>query len=793
MRKTILLIISLFVISLTVSARSISQAEAQSVAASFVNGMANKGTTKLKHVGAHQVKAAKLDATCLYGFNIDGGGYVLVSGDSRTYSVLGYADSGVIDTENMPANMREWIKGYDEAIKNLDAADIATSSAPVVTGDAVAPLLTTKWNQDAPYNNLCPTIPYGKGGTFTGYTGCVATAMAQVMYFHKWPQSASTELPAYDFHPITDTAISDDIISMEALPAKTFNWDAMLPEYGEGIESTAESDLAVAELMQYCGQSVIMTYLPYGSDAQEISIATALRQYFNYDKGTRVLFRSYYSIEQWENMIYDELKSNRPVPYAGQSGSGGHSFVVDGYDGNGLFHLNWGWGGMSDGYYRLSVLNPFNNSGIGSASGLMGYSFMQEAVIGVQPPTEGTEPCTQDIFFELGLGAPIKVKEVQVQFSFYYYSLLKPENDVIAAIGTKEGDTFIPLIQTGAMHFHMHDEQALQVVFTLNPDDFEDGETMLYFRAKPAEGDYDWFEIDGDENCLRLTKADGKLNIKVLPEYSLEITDVSVVGNDNPKVGDIVDVSINVKNNGDKEVNSYFKVMFYEMGAVELADQPTYMMPEYKPWYSGLYIRPGETDEILIKNRFYTPGNVAAILYNTTPKDAFAMGAFSIDGDEIPFYNISIEQLDLNLEEDGFFEYTVKLKNNDERDWDFPPFSNNYFLLTVGENEVVNRTYIPVNGSPELPFWNMLNFEDEAEAGVSSLHFTLEQVVCGRKQMIYETDLEFGQKITTGVEEIRSESLEAPTVWYNLQGIRIAKPTAPGLYIKNGKKVLIAQ
>ena len=81
------------------------------------------------------------------------------------------------------------------------------------------------------------------------------------------------------------------------------------------------------------------------------------------------------------------------------------------------------------------------------------------------------------------------------------------------------------------------------------------------------------------------------------------------------------------------------------------------------------------------------------------------MGAFSVDGDEIPFYNISIEQLELNLEEDGFFEYTVKLKNNDERDWDFPPFSNNYFLLTLGENEVVNRTYIPVNSSPELSFW----------------------------------------------------------------------------------------
>ena len=153
---------------------------------------------------------------------------------------------------------------------------------------------------------------------------------------------------------------------------------------------------------------------------------------------------------------------------------------------------------------------------------------------------------------------------VLVWLSFYYISLLKPENDVIAAIGTKEDDTFIPLIQTGAIHANALDYNALQVVFILNPDDFEDGETMLYFRAKPAEGDYDWFEIDGNENCLRLTKADGKLNIKVLPEYSLEITNVSVVGNDNPKVGDIVDVSINVKNNGDKEVNSYFTVMSYD-------------------------------------------------------------------------------------------------------------------------------------------------------------------------------------------------------------------------------------
>jgi hypothetical protein len=151
--------------------------------------------------------------------------------------------------------------------------------------------------------------------------------------------------------------------------------------------STSASKKAVAELMYHCGVGVEMDYTDDGSSAGDISAATALKTYFGYDAGITYLSRNYYSYTEWIDLIKTELKDNRPIYYSGNSDDEyGHAFVCDGYDANGLFHFNWGWGGMSDGYFEVSALNP-GHTGIGGNAD--GYNQSQVMLIGIQPDNGG--------------------------------------------------------------------------------------------------------------------------------------------------------------------------------------------------------------------------------------------------------------------------------------------------------------------------------------------------------------------------------------------------------------------
>jgi hypothetical protein len=259
--------------------------------------------------------------------------------------------------------------------------------------------MTTTWDQTPLYNRLCPQYN-GSCEKYAGQytlTGCVATAMAQVMNYHQWPKDPTKEIPGYSYlvgnlDPQNELVENFDL---PALPPITFDWanmsDYLFDLQGNVPESiTLDNVMAVASLMLYCGQSVQMSYSPSISLANSYYVAQALRQFFDYDKGTRHVSRIGYSINDWENLIYQELANNRPVVYGGQSDDGGHAFVCDGYDGNGMFHINWGWSGMCDEYFSLSVLNPYAQNVSGLLLPHIGFCMNQEAVIGIQPPTEGT-------------------------------------------------------------------------------------------------------------------------------------------------------------------------------------------------------------------------------------------------------------------------------------------------------------------------------------------------------------------------------------------------------------------
>jgi len=388
MRKAIFFLLACC--TLFLQAAPIDILTAQKTASSF---FAKKGKqlapTKRVHKAPRKQQTATpvYEAAYYYVFNAEkNGGYVIVSGDDSTIPVLGYSDNGHFDAENIPDNMKAWLQGYADQMEAMSArqsSTASTASEPVISEyvkHAIPPMLTSQWNQDSPYNNACPEFFNGDRCV----TGCVATAMAQVVYHHRVSMADNgidklqADIPAYDCN--TDWGGNgkihvDEIVASES----SLDWGNMKDSY-----SAADDATAVANLMAYCGAAVQMDYrnqLNGGSSAKLSAVPHAFKTYFLFNPKTTCVDRQNYTIASWKELIYQELISNRPVVYGGQSSGGGHAFVIDGYDGEDLFHINWGWGGTNNGYFLLQVANPNSTSGIGSSSSKDGYAMDQNAII----------------------------------------------------------------------------------------------------------------------------------------------------------------------------------------------------------------------------------------------------------------------------------------------------------------------------------------------------------------------------------------------------------------------------
>lgn len=279
-------------------------------------------------------------------------GFVVVSNDEKRQPVLGYS-ANPFDKDDIADGMKWWIDAVTEALKtnsnNATSADILHSTRTF--SNEITPLIATIWNQNNPYNYLCPNM--ASKGNYP--TGCVATALSQIMNYHKHPSHGKGTF-SYVFHPDDGTAYQ-----LTANFEETFyDWDNMLDNYSKNYND-AQRD-AVATLMSHVGISVQMAYNPSGSGAYSVEAANALRNYFCYNDNVRLYRREFYSAELWMQMLFTELNYKRPVYYTGvDPNGGGHAFVIDGYNEEGLVHVNWGWGGKSDGYYEIALLNPSGN------------------------------------------------------------------------------------------------------------------------------------------------------------------------------------------------------------------------------------------------------------------------------------------------------------------------------------------------------------------------------------------------------------------------------------------------
>lgn len=331
-----------------------------------------------------RVKSVSGEVPAYYVFpNGEGKGFTVVSGDDRLPEVVGYSDKGTYDEENLPSNYVGFMKAYEEMVGQLDNGD-SRASASIAEAKAlrssgyqqptIAPLLgNIQWNQMTPYNNMCPKY----NGTNRSVTGCVATAMAQVMMYYQYPKTLQANIPAYVSH-------TNHLSIPQINKGESYDWDNMLPQYAsyEPLNYTDAQATAVAKLMYHCGVACEMDYGP--SSGANVTPAI-LSTYFGYDSDLmQDLNRDAFTLAEWSQIMDKELSVKRPILYSGRSSDGGHEFVCDGTDGNGLYHINWGWGGYQDGYFDVTILNP-DKGGAGSGSAPDGYNQYCSMIVGIAP------------------------------------------------------------------------------------------------------------------------------------------------------------------------------------------------------------------------------------------------------------------------------------------------------------------------------------------------------------------------------------------------------------------------
>lgn len=321
-----------------------------------------------------------------YVFNSTGGGFAIIAGDDAARPVLGYSPTGRFEAENMPENIRKWFSGIRGQI--LAAREAGLTPAPEAwnavsastVGKVVRSLETAQWNQDAPYNNLCPVM-----GGERAYTGCVATAAAIVMRYHRWPASGTGTLPSYTY-TVPSTG-AQKTVQGHAL-GHAYSWDDMPLTYTDA--ATAKQKTAVAQLMYDLGvMSEAMYDTGEGTGIYTDDLVRGLLTHMRYDKSAVLRYRDWSGLEDWDALIRSDIDNYGPVLYAGASEDVGHQFVIDGYTDTDYFCVNWGWGGYCNGQYLLSALDP-DERGIGGGSASSGgFVFDQSALLGLRKDTSG--------------------------------------------------------------------------------------------------------------------------------------------------------------------------------------------------------------------------------------------------------------------------------------------------------------------------------------------------------------------------------------------------------------------
>ncbi len=571
--------------TMTVSANPIDVAQAQSIAKKFcaeavVKNKMRKAPANAKMKLVYKSHGKKADNNLLYAFDRGtANGFVVVAGDDRAPQILGYTDTGSFDISNMPENMRWWIQQYEQQMRYLQDNPKARLTTPKRNVNVVAPLLgEIEWNQESPYNANCPYMSYydeDNEETVSGKapTGCVATALAQVMRYHKWPNESKGNI-SYTTYTLKQNITAD-------LNA-TYNWDLMLPTY-TGVTATDEQKAEVAKLMYNVGAALKSDYTPSGTGATDVDVVPTLVRYFNYDPGARYVQRDYTAVNIYEQGLINEIEAGRPVPYGGVTKKNeGHFFVLDGINEDGYYHINWGWGGLSNGYFLISSLDPDAQGVGGSTSTYTAFKYHQLYISGLQKPQEGSKTGWNIMANDISKINDTYAKGDEINTTIYdaynnscSYDTLKCKLywDIYDSEGTIIEKNFIKN-DTLALNYGF---DKLTTNFKI-PADIADGEYTVKLDFTQAEDDYT--EIHnvamkaGANKYYKINVEGDEVNVSTAAGLKLSIESVTP---ERLKAGETSDLKVTFKNTGEDYVGD-FNFFLYVNGKKNV--YPNYTSPQ---------------------------------------------------------------------------------------------------------------------------------------------------------------------------------------------------------------------
>ena len=560
--KKLYSLFGLLLISAAAMAGPVSQEQAAAKARAFLTSKpSGKGGQKLAPART-SLSAAEGQADGFFVFNVgEGEGFVLVSGDDRTPAILGYTDRGSFDAAMLPPHVRAWLASYSDQIRALGNGEQAPRK--VVVKKALNPLLQTTWNQDSPYNKACPVFVTGEMCS----TGCVATAMAQVMKYYEWPAATRYEIPGYKKSYRINDEVRDVVV--EPIPAGLkLDWANMLNAYTGG--ESEEQATAVALLMRAAGASVEMEYKDDyngGSGAANARIPGALQKYFNYSMTTEFVQRKNYTIQEWNELVYAEIQAGRPVVMGGSSTGGGHAFVVDGYSSDDLFHVNWGWGGYCDGYFLLSVVNPGSSQGAGASKTSDGYSMDQNAIIGIKP-NRG----------EIYHATPMQGEIVQVEGTNVvcnFYSLLDGIHTFEYGFGyVRDDGTLEAFMQGTPVEMERNSGRSLEFPLSTLPE----GHYVMVPICR-VQGETGWHTfVDPKRNYVDAVSVGGEVTLTlVAPKVDLALAGIMPLTT--PLAGRELQLNLAIHNKGDEYYGPLYLFLSDTPGTATLAGQVGVTVP----------------------------------------------------------------------------------------------------------------------------------------------------------------------------------------------------------------------
>ena len=577
----------------TMRAATITEGRARAIAGEFFN------VAMPELPAAMKAKAKRGNSVPFYVFNNpEQPGWVIVAGDDRARTILAWGDEYYFDESEVPEVVHDWLNDYVEQLAHLDGVQPSSvaSAQPLTAGNKarVAPLLTCNWAQGLPFNQLCPTYSTTSGTSYCP-AGCVAIAMAQILYYYK-SSTQCQAIPSY-----TSSTLN---AYMAELPATTFNYELMNDWYDKA-ENTSESAQETARLVRYCAQSVKMDFGKSASSAT--SQRNAFVYYFGYDKDAKQLARTDYTAAEWENIVYNELACGRPVYISAKKTGGGHAFVCDGYT-DGLYHINWGWRGHQNGYFALNALSDDNAGGTGAISGDEGYTINVQIMTGLQPD-QGSGTSTDGNIVGLYLTCAVDATSYTrinssanftgVSLTAYYWNYSSQNYVYDLGWGLYDSDGNLISTHTVASGRTLSGGYYSTITGSIN---FGKDLTGTYY-LKPVcrlKGSSTFYPCRGSGvNHIKATITATKVILKAIDEQELQDLKInSVTAGPIKKAGSPLLLTLNVTNQGLTDYSSIY--MWVDGNKV-----------------SGTYtdIAPGETGNVVMS---YTPSQAGSTTFEFT-------------------------------------------------------------------------------------------------------------------------------------------------------------------------------